>query len=69
GDGFVLERLRERVDRAGTRTVEQNRIRLARVTAERLGAEAAAVGLRPEPPRAVDATSDHVGSEVAMLRA
>ena len=69
GDGFVLERLRERVDRTGDRTVEENRIRLARVTAERLAAEAAALGYRPEPPRIVEPTEDHVGSEVAMLRA
>lgn len=69
GDGFVLERVRERVDRAGARTVEQNRIRLARVSADRLNNEAAAIGLRPEPPRSIDATDDHVGSEVALLRA
>ena len=68
GDGFVLERLRERVDGDGTRTVEPNRIRLARVSAERLNAEAAALGFRPEPPRVVEATDDHVGSEVALLR-
>ena len=69
GDGFVLDRVRERVDRAGTRTVEANRIRLARVTAEQLGAEAAALGFRPENPRRIEETDDHVGSEVAMLRA
>jgi SAM-dependent methyltransferase len=69
GDGFVLERVRERVDRSGTRTVEQNRIRLARVTAARLSTEAAALGFRPLEPRVIDATEDHVGSEVAMLRA
>jgi SAM-dependent methyltransferase len=69
GDGFVLERLRERVDAGGARTVEENRIRLARVTADRLNTEAAALGLRPEAPRTIEATDDHVGSEVAMLRA
>ena len=69
GDDFVLERVRERVGRGGDRTVEQTRIRLARVTAERLGAEAAALGYRPEPTRTIEATEDHVGSEVAMLRA
>ncbi len=69
GEGFVLERIRERVDPRGERTVEHNRIRLERVTADRLAAEAAAVGFTPEPPRVVEATDDHVGSEVAMLRA
>lgn len=69
GDGFVLERIRERVTRDGVRTAEENRIRLSRVTTERLYAEAADVGLRPEEPRTIEATDDHVGSEVAMLRA
>jgi SAM-dependent methyltransferase len=69
GDGFVLERLRERVERDGTRTVEQNRVRLAELTADRLHAEAAALGFHPEPPRVIEATDDHVGSEVAVLRA
>ena len=69
GDGFVLERLRERVDASGERTVSENVVRLAHVSAERLAAEAAALGFRPQPPRVVEATDDHVGSEVAMLRA
>jgi SAM-dependent methyltransferase len=69
GDGFVLERLRERVSPAGERTVLPACVRLARVTAERLGAEAAPLGFRAEPPRAIAATDDHVGSEVAILRA
>jgi SAM-dependent methyltransferase len=69
GDGFVLERLRERVDERGGRTVERNRIRLTRVSADRLATEAAALGFRPEEPRHVGETEDHVGSEVAMLRA
>ncbi|HEV2812143.1 MAG TPA: hypothetical protein VGW10_02725, partial [Solirubrobacteraceae bacterium] len=68
GDGFVLERLRERVGPAGERTVEENRIRLDRVTVERLNAEAAALGFRPEPARAIAETADHVASEVALLR-
>ena len=68
-DGFVLERLRERVDGSGMRTAEANRIHLARVTVDRLSAEAAAAGFRAESPRSVAETEDHVGSEVAMLRA
>ncbi|CAA9535619.1 MAG: hypothetical protein AVDCRST_MAG85-4086 [uncultured Solirubrobacteraceae bacterium] len=69
GDGFVLERLREHVSAEGERTATENLIRLARVTAEQLAAAAAEVGLRPERTRYVDETDDHVGSEVAMLRA
>ncbi|CAA9542364.1 MAG: hypothetical protein AVDCRST_MAG79-1972, partial [uncultured Thermoleophilia bacterium] len=36
---------------------------------EELAAQALAVGLRAERTRYVDETDDHVGSEVAMLRA
>jgi hypothetical protein len=68
-DGFVLERLRERVGTDGERAVTENVVRLARVGADRLATEAAAVGFRPEATRSIDPTDDHVGSEVAMLRA
>lgn len=68
GDGFVLERLREHVSPDGTRTVAEDRIRLARVTAGQLAAEAARHGLSAEHPRSIAETPDHVGSEVAMLR-
>ncbi len=67
-DGFVIERVRERVAADGALTAEQNQIRLTRVTADRLGAEAAALSFRPEPARIIEATDDHVGSEVAFLR-
>ena len=68
GDTFVLDRLRERVTVGGERAVSENRVRLSRVTVERLNAEAAALGFHPEPPRTIAATEDHVGSEVAVLR-
>ena len=68
GEGFVLERLREKVDTTGRHEVAEDRIRLARVTPERLLAEGAEHGFRAEPTRVVEATEDHVGSEVAMLR-
>ena len=68
-DGFVLERLRERVDGNGERVVTENVVRLARVSANRLATEAAALGYTPERARKVPATDDHVGSEVAILRA
>jgi len=68
GDGFVLERVRERVSARGEREVTENAIRLARVTAESLAIEAGREGLIAEPSRLIDETDDHVGSEVAMLR-
>ena len=69
GDGFFIERVRETVSDSGEHTSEPNRIRLTRVTAERLAAEGAAVGFHPEEPLYIDPTEDHVGSEVAVLRA
>ena len=69
GDGFVLERLRESVTRGGERVAVEDRIRLVRVDAATLGREAVALGFAEEPPRFVGETDDHVGSEVAMLRA
>ena len=68
GEAFVLERLREKVTPRGARATEEDHITLHRCTAEQLAAEGEAAGLRSEPPRAVEATEDHVGSEVAMLR-
>ena len=69
GDGFVLERLRERISTAGERTVTEDRIRLDRVSADELLGEGRAQGLSPAGTRWIDETDDHVGSEVAMLRA
>ena len=69
GEAFVLERLREKVTPEGHRAVDEDRITLHRCTAAQLAAEAAAAGLAAEDPRDVPATDDHVGSEVAMLRA
>jgi SAM-dependent methyltransferase len=69
GDGFVLERIRERVSARGERLVTEDRIRLARVTPEQLAAEGGAAGLTPLPGRRVPETDDHVGSEVVLLGA
>ena len=41
---------------------------LAHVTAAGLAAEGEAAGLRAEPPRHIDPTPEHVGSEVVLLR-
>ena len=69
GDGFVLERVRERVAADGTRTVSDDAVRLDRVPAEVLEAEGRAAGFTVEPRLEVAETEDHVGSEVVVLRA
>jgi SAM-dependent methyltransferase len=68
-EGFLLERRRERISASGSRTVEQDMIRLDRLTGDELESEARAVGLRTAGRAAVDETDDHVGSEVVLLRA
>ncbi len=66
--GFILERLRERIDTDGKRTVEQDMIRLDRLTADELEHEANTVGLRPVGRDTIPPTHDHVGSIVVRLR-
>src|SRR5690242_336957 len=68
-EGFLLERRRERVSTSGSRTVEQDVIRLDRLTGDELESEARAAGLRPAGRAAVAATDDYVGSEVVLVRA
>jgi SAM-dependent methyltransferase len=68
-DGFVLERLRERIGPGGERSTEHDVIRLDRVSARELEEEAAAAGLRLRETVTVPATSDHVGSVVVILGA
>lgn len=67
--GVSIERIRETVDRAGTRTAEANAIWLDRVDAATVAAEAAAHGFTALPTRRVRATDEYVGSEVVVLRA
>jgi SAM-dependent methyltransferase len=67
-DAAAIHRIRETVDIAGNRTVEDDVIRLDRVDAATLEAEAAAVGLRPRRARRIPPTDDYVGSTVVMLR-
>ncbi|HVW17757.1 MAG TPA: class I SAM-dependent methyltransferase [Solirubrobacteraceae bacterium] len=67
-DGMAIERVRELVSPTGERTVSEDVVVLARLTAaelERAGAEA---GLRPAGRRAIAQTDDYVGSEVVVLR-
>lgn len=68
-DGVSIERIREKVSAEGDRTVTANAIRLDRLDAATLEAEAKTVGLAALPPRVVAATEDYVGSTVVMLGA
>lgn len=67
GDGFVLERLRERIGLAGERSTESDLIRLDHLTAPELEAEASDAGLRPRARVVVPETPEHVGSVVVTL--
>jgi SAM-dependent methyltransferase len=67
--GFVLERRRETVTPSGERIVEDNLIRLDRLTATRLEREGAAAGFTAATREHVPATDDYSGSEVVVLRA
>jgi SAM-dependent methyltransferase len=67
--GFVLERRRETVKPSGERIVEDNLIRLDRLTATHLEREGAAAGFTAAAREHVPATDDYSGSEVVVLRA
>jgi SAM-dependent methyltransferase len=54
---------------ASQRPVQRDVTELQRLTARTLEREARAVGLRVEEARDVEATEDHIGSTVVMLRA
>jgi SAM-dependent methyltransferase len=66
-DGFVLERRREIVTATGHRSVEEDRIRLDRVSPEALEREAAAAGFTPDRRLDVPPTLDYTGSTVVVL--
>jgi SAM-dependent methyltransferase len=68
-DGFVLERRRETVGLSGERTVEDNAIRLDRLTVRGLEREGEAAGFARGGRARVPATEDYSGSEVVILRA
>jgi SAM-dependent methyltransferase len=68
GGAVRIERVRRIVAPGGEIVSEDDLVELASVSAEELAAEAAAHGLRAEPPRRIDATADHVGSTVVLLR-
>jgi hypothetical protein len=69
GDGFVLERRRERITVDGNRTVSQNRIKLDRLDAGELEREGLDAGFRPGRRAHVPATEDYVSSTVVILGA
>jgi SAM-dependent methyltransferase len=64
-----IERVRRAFGPDGRVTEEDDVIELTNLTVAQLEAEGRAAGLEPEPPRAIPATDEHVGSEVVLLRA
>jgi hypothetical protein len=66
-DAAVIERIRVLEAPDGTRTTTPDVVRLARVSAAAVGAEAAAHGLHPAGVRTIAETDEHVGSEVVVL--
>jgi SAM-dependent methyltransferase len=67
-DGAVIRRIRETVDTAGNRTVEEDEISLDHLEPATLEAEGAAAGLTVQRARQIPETDDYVGSTVVMLR-
>jgi SAM-dependent methyltransferase len=68
GSVWRIERARQAIGPDGTRTAEDDVVELAAITAEDLTREGEAAGLRLDGVRFVEATPDHVGSEVVVLR-
>jgi SAM-dependent methyltransferase len=68
GDRAAIHRIRETVDVRGERSVTEDVVRLDRLDAATLAAEAPAHGLRAEPGRRIPASEEYVGSTVVMLR-
>ncbi len=66
---IAIERIRETVDPAGARTVEDDVIHLDRVTAAEVASEAESLGFEALATRVIPATDEFVGSAVVMLRA
>lgn len=64
-----VRRLRQLVSPDGELSEELDAVRLDRLSAQRLEAEAIAVGLRPRERIEVSPTSDHLGSVVCVLEA
>jgi SAM-dependent methyltransferase len=67
--GTRIERIRRTFGPEGLAAQEDDVIELAHVSVRQLEAEGRAVGLEPAPARSIDPTTEHVGSEVVLLRA
>jgi SAM-dependent methyltransferase len=67
GPVAAIHRLREVVDRSGTRSESSDVIRLERLDSATLEREGAAAGFAVLPRRHVPSTRDYIGSEVVML--
>ena len=64
-----IERMRRASGPGGAVSEEEDAIELARLTVEQLEAEGRAAGFSAEPARRIEATADHLGAEVVLLRA
>ena len=63
-----IDRARQTIAPDGTRTTEEDVVELAAIGPAELAREGAAAGLEAVGVRRVEATSDHIGSEVVLLR-
>ncbi|MDP2710549.1 MAG: class I SAM-dependent methyltransferase [Solirubrobacteraceae bacterium] len=68
GATVAIERIRQVVTADGKRSASDDILHLDRVTLHEVEAEGRAAGLTPLPARIVDATEEHVGTSVVMLR-
>jgi SAM-dependent methyltransferase len=67
GAEIAIRRLRQTVSPSGVLSEEENEVRICRLSAELLEAEAAELGLKPLARRQTPATDLHVGSTVVVL--
>jgi len=68
-EGMLIQRTRQIVSPAGERSIEDDEIVLARVSAAEVEAAGRSAGLRVLPRRTIPATDDYVGSDVVVLGA
>jgi len=68
GATVAIERIREIVHADGRRVASDDVLHLDRVSIDDVEREGLAAGLRPLPARVIDATEEHVGTSVVMLR-
>ncbi len=68
GDSVAIERIRTIVRSDGTRSASEDVLALDRVTLAEVEADGRTAGLQVLPGRIIDATEEHVGTSVVMLR-